>query len=79
MVLFVFLHSQQFGEKLLPIKLKGLISDALYQHQDGNKKIILSGKALKEIGLKLDLKGDFDSKLIIIEKKKNSSGDSKKI
>ncbi len=70
-VLFAFLHSQQFGEKLLPIKLKGLISDALYQYQDGNKKVILSGKALKEIGLKVDLKGDFDSKLIILEKKNN--------
>ena len=31
----------------------------------------LSGKALKEIGLKVDLKGDFDSKLIILEKKNN--------
>ena len=77
--LFVFLHSQQFGEKLPSIKLKGLVSDSLYQYQDGNKKIILSGKALKEIGLKVDLRGDFDSKLIIIEKKKNSSGNSKKI
>ena len=67
-VLFVFLHSQQFGEKVLPIKLKGLISDDLYQYQDGNKKITLSGKALKEIGLKVNLKGDFDSKLIILEK-----------
>lgn len=73
-VLFVFLHSQQFGEKLLPIKLKGLISDALYKYQDGNKKIILSGKALKEIGLKIDLKGDFDSKLIILEKKSKRNG-----
>ncbi|MBN2396017.1 MAG: alpha-galactosidase [Candidatus Atribacteria bacterium] len=67
-VLFVFLHSQQFGEKLLPVKLNGLISDSLYQYQDENKKIILSGKALKEIGLKVNLKGDFDSKLIILEK-----------
>ncbi len=69
-VLFVFLHSQQFGEKVLPVKLKGLISDALYQYRDGNKKVILSGKALEEIGVKVNLKGDFDSKLIIIEKKK---------
>ena len=67
-VLFVFLHSQQFGEKLPPVKLKGLISDSLYQFQDGNKKVILRGKALKEIGVKVDLKGDFDSKLIILEK-----------
>ena len=76
-ILFVFLHSQQFGEKLLPIKLKGLINDALYQYQDGNKKIILSGKALKEIGLKVDLKGDFDSKLIILEKKKSNRNSMK--
>jgi len=67
-VLFVFLHSQQFGEKLPPVKLKGLISDFLYQFQDRNKKIILSGKALEEIGVKVNLKGDFDSKLIILEK-----------
>lgn len=67
-VLFVFLHSQQFGEKLPPVKLNGLISDSLYEYQDENKKIILSGKALKEIGLKVNLKGDFDSKLIILEK-----------
>ena len=78
-VLFVFLHSQQFGEKLPQVKLKGLISDSLYQYQDGNEKVILSGKALKEIGVKVDLKGDFDSKLIILEKKKNSSNNSKKI
>jgi len=70
-VLFVFLHSQQFGEKLPPVKLKRLISDSLYQFQDGNKKVILSGKALEEIGVKVDLKGDFDSKLIILEKKNN--------
>ncbi|HUV59510.1 MAG TPA: alpha-galactosidase [Desulfatiglandales bacterium] len=71
-VLFVFLHSQQFGEKLLPIKLKGLINDTLYQYYDEeNGKVILSGKALKEIGLKVDLKGDFDSKVIILEKKNN--------
>ena len=67
-VLFIFLHSQQFGEKLPPVKLKGLISDFLYKFQDRNKKIILSGKALEEIGVKVDLKGDFDSKLIILEK-----------
>jgi len=78
-VLFVFLHSQQFREKLPQIKLKGLISDFLYQFQNGNKKVILSGKALKEIGVKVDLKGDFDSKLIILEKEKNSSVNSKKI
>ena len=57
-----------WGEKLSPVKLKGLISDSLYQFQDGNKKVILSGKALEEIGVKVDLKGDFDSKLIILEK-----------
>jgi hypothetical protein len=57
-----------WGEKLPPVKLKGLISDSLYQFQDGNKKVILRGKALKEIGVKVDLKGDFDSKLIILEK-----------
>lgn len=67
-VLFVFLHSQRFGEKLSPVKLKGLISDSLYKYHDGNKKVILSGKALEEIGVKVDLKGDFDSKLIILEK-----------
>ncbi|RXG63955.1 hypothetical protein ES695_14835 [Candidatus Atribacteria bacterium 1244-E10-H5-B2] len=50
------------------MKLKGLTSDSLYEYQDEKKKIILSGKALKEIGLKIDLKGDFDSKLIILEK-----------
>ncbi len=72
-ILFVFLHSQQFGEKLPPIKLKGLVSNSLYQYQDDeSEKVILSGKALKEIGLKVDLKGDFDSKLIILEKKKSN-------
>ena len=63
-----------WGEKLLPIKLKGLIGNSLYQYQEGNKKIILSGKALKEIGLKVDLKGDFDSKLIITEKQSKRNG-----
>jgi alpha-galactosidase len=73
-VLFIFLRSQQFGERLLPIKLKGLINNSLYQYQNGNIKIILSGKALKEIGVKVDLKGDFDSKLILIEKKSKRNG-----
>jgi len=60
-----------WGEKLPPIRLKGLISDSLYQYQDDESgKVILSGKALKEIGLKVNLKGDFDSKLIILGKKK---------
>jgi len=30
------------------------------------------------IGVKVDLKGDFDSKLIILEKEKNSGDNSKK-
>jgi len=63
---FAFLHSNQFGNELPRLRLAGLEDNALYS-VDGEAQHF-SGKALKLIGLKLNLKGDFDSTLIRIRK-----------
>ena len=64
---FVFLHAQQFMQKVTRIKLVGLANTALYKVQ--NSDVCLSGKALAELGLDVQLNGDYQSELIILEKK----------
>jgi alpha-galactosidase len=65
-VLFAFLHSSRFGEDSKTIYLRGLEDTALYK-VDGSDEL-LSGAALMKRGLVVNLKGDFDSKLIRIRK-----------
>ncbi|MDA3926119.1 MAG: alpha-galactosidase [Kiritimatiellae bacterium] len=65
-VLFVLGQSMQFRDKLPNIRLQGLNPDTLYT-ADGYKP--MSGAGLMNIGIPVNLRGDFDSKLIQIRKK----------
>jgi alpha-galactosidase len=73
-VVFAFLHSAQFGDRLPAVRLQGLKPQAQYKasaRQPGDKPSIqpqtLTGAALMERGLTLNLKGDFASALIRVE------------
>lgn len=68
-ILFTFLHSNSFGDELPAIRLKGLDENALYAVEGYDREI--SGKALMNIGINVDMRGDFDSRLIRIKKTGN--------
>jgi alpha-galactosidase len=72
-VLFGFLHSQQFGTPFPTVFLRGLAEDAIYKveaidpgqvHEIG----AVSGAYLMHHGLDLNLRGDYDSTSVILEK-----------
>lgn len=65
-VVFVFRHRQQFRHPFYPIQLKGLDPDAIYYCRQLNLK--RSGASLMARGIQLDLKGDYDSELLIFDK-----------
>ncbi len=65
-VVFVFLHSATFGPYLCQLRLQGLQSDYVYELEDYG---VLSGEALMQRGLRLELKGTFKSKLIRVTRK----------
>ena len=64
-VLFVLGQSMQFRQVIPRIRIPGLIADAVYE-VEGYRP--LSGKALQELGIPVNLKGDFDSRVIRIHK-----------
>lgn len=66
-VLFAFRHSQQFVHPVYPIRLKGLDPYAIYRCEQLNSE--RSGASLMATGVQLDLKGDFDSELLVFQKK----------
>lgn len=63
-VVFAFLHSNSFADRLPRLRLAGLADHTLYSIGGSTQPI--SGKALKQIGLELNLNGDFDSVVIRI-------------
>ena len=65
-VVFAFLHSNNFANELPRIRLQGLDEQTLYQVEGIEQP--LSGKALMKIGIKVELKGDFQSTVIRIHK-----------
>ncbi|MBZ5565966.1 MAG: alpha-galactosidase [Acidobacteriia bacterium] len=77
-VVFAFLHSQQFLWPAPTINLRGLEENALYRIKTIDNKLIVppglnpengvSGSFLVHHGLNLDLRGDYDSTLVILEK-----------
>ncbi|MBZ5514015.1 MAG: alpha-galactosidase [Acidobacteriia bacterium] len=79
-VLFGFLHSQQFLWPAPMIYLRGLEENALYRIKTIDNKLIVapgiyaaegvSGAYLMHHGLRLDLRGDYDSSLVILERTK---------
>ena len=65
-VLFAFLHSSQLGAGSRTVYLRGLEDKALYKVDNSEEPI--SGAALMKLGLEVNLKGDFESKLIRIKR-----------
>jgi alpha-galactosidase len=65
-VVFLFLHSNNFANELPRIRLQGLDEQTLYRVEGIEQH--LSGKALMKMGIKVDIKGDFQSKLVRIHK-----------
>ena len=70
-LLFIFGHSMQFGHKVPALKLQGLAPLAIYQIEsiddetlniEDNK--LMSGEGLKEVGIKVELLGDYDAKIL---------------
>lgn len=72
-VLFAFLHSQQYLRPAPTVCLRGLDGKAAYRIKslDGKlveKQEVLSGSFLMHHGLNLNLRGDYDSTVVILEK-----------
>lgn len=65
--LFVFLHAQRFRHPFMPVRLRGLDPEALYYSAELNEE--RSGRSLMTIGVRPDLKADYDSQLIVWNKK----------
>jgi alpha-galactosidase len=72
-VLFAFRHSQQFNTAAPAILLRGLDESAVYRLEsiDGKlqEKSELSGAYLMRRGVSLNLRGDYDSTAVILERK----------
>jgi alpha-galactosidase len=72
--LFAFLHSQRFGRPTPPVLLQGLTSDATYDVRptdDAPKGLTsVSGADLTHRGVELNLRGDYDSTLVIFDRKR---------
>jgi alpha-galactosidase len=72
-VLFGFLHSEQFGTPFPMVYLRGLDENARYKIEgiDASQVLetgTLSGAYLMHHGLRLRLRGDYDSTAVILEK-----------
>jgi len=71
--LFAFLHSQQYLRPAPTLYLRGLDADAPYRIKTIDDKLVdrratASGSFLMDHGLNLNLGGDYDSTLIVLEK-----------
>ena len=66
-VVFAFLHSSKYGPCRKPLRLQGLEPDAIY-HVEGEK--IISGQALMQRGILVEMSGDFASQLIRIRRER---------
>jgi len=72
-VLFAFLRSQQYLRPAPTVCLRGLDQNASYRVKRFDEKVVeqqpaLSGSFLMHHGLNLDLRGDYDSTLVILER-----------
>ena len=72
-VLFVFRHSQEYSTAPPAIRLQGLDAHATYRLESVDGKLVerqpqLSGAYLMQAGLNVNLRGDFDSTAVILEK-----------
>lgn len=67
--LFLFLDHERFGETWHTVKLRGLKENAVYEYELDGKILRKTGAYLMQFGLALDMKGDYDSRLIIFTEK----------
>jgi alpha-galactosidase len=67
-VVFVFLKSEMYGEKYSNIKLKGLEDKSVYKVCIDNQDKQMHGDTLMSIGIKILMQGDYDSKIIRLNK-----------
>ena len=72
-VLFVYRHSQEYSTAPPALRLRGLDARALYRLESIDGKLVerqpqLSGAYLMQAGLNVNLRGDFDSTAVILEK-----------
>jgi alpha-galactosidase len=70
---FVFRHSQEYNTAAPTLHLQGLDEKAVYRVESSDNKLMLpepqlSGAYLMRAGLNLNLRGDFDSTLVILER-----------
>jgi alpha-galactosidase len=73
LVVFAFRHSQEYSTAPPAIRLQGLDERALYRLESVDGKLVerqpqLSGAYLMQAGLNVNLRGDFDSTAVILEK-----------
>ena len=64
-VLFVFMHSRKFGEVIPRVRLRALKADARYFCKETGKTY--TGNTLMNLGLSVELNGDFDSKAFYLQ------------
>jgi alpha-galactosidase len=73
-VVFAYLHSQNFGDPYPILRLEGLDAKAAYRlhpldpKQLGSRQQQASGSYWMQHGLELDLRGDYDSTAIVLER-----------
>jgi len=72
-VVFAFRHSQQYNTPAPTIYPRGLDERALYRVQSGDGKLMekqpeLSGAYVMSHGLNVNLRGDFDSTAVVLER-----------
>jgi alpha-galactosidase len=73
-VVFAFLHSQQYMNPMPTVYPQGLDPEAIYKVRTIDNKLIgkaaeLSGATLMNKGLNFDLRGDFDSTIVVLDRK----------
>jgi len=72
-VVFAFRHSQQYDTAAPTIRLRGLDERAVYRVEAIDNKLIekqpeLSGAYLMDVGLNVNLRGDFDATAVVLER-----------
>ena len=67
-VVFALLRSQFFGKPVPPLRLEGLDDKATYAlaDEDGTSLGTFSGAFLRNQGLQVDLRGDYDGTAVVL-------------
>lgn len=68
-LLFVFLPQTKVGHRPIRVKLRGLDENELYEFEYNNKIMVKSGSYIMNHGINMQLKGDYQSKLIYFKRR----------